>query len=140
MEQNALRAAEDMAREAVTSIVVTLCGKSDQKDRFTGLQREMDLVVSNAVRCAFAAGKETIARELHHHEFRMQKALEKQAEAFEQHSREGLERARRRMESMCKDLENQQDEFRSALAALKVQLAELQSSMQGKARLEDSSL
>eukprot|EP00960_Hanusia_phi_P075898 768479-Hanusia_phi.AAC.1 len=61
-DQVALRKAKEMASSAVSSVFLTLCGKSDEEDKFTGMQKEMDFHMQNVVQESFTAGMEVAER------------------------------------------------------------------------------
>jgi hypothetical protein len=102
-----LPAAETMARDAVSHVFLTLCGKSDQEDRFTGMQQDMNSTMIQAVRTAYATGRHVALRECRRADAGKQRLLEQHAAGSKQWMEEMLASAKNQIDAMCQKVEEQ---------------------------------
>ena len=68
--------AEKLSAAAVSHVFMTLCGQTDAPDKFTGMQREMNLYMKNIIRTAVEAGQAAGKKDLAREEYRSAKAFE----------------------------------------------------------------
>ncbi len=107
-----LPAAETMARDAVSHVFLTLCGKSDQEDRFTGMQQDMNSTMIQAVRTAYATGRHVALREAKRADASKQRLLEQHAAGSKQWMEEMLASATKQIDAMCQKVEEQNKQVR----------------------------
>lgn len=105
--------AEKLSREAVSHVFNTLCGKSDAPDKFTGMQREMNLYIKRTIQAAIEAGQESGKKELAREQYRNSKAMEQLQANFKAKGKESEERR-------VAELVARVDRMCNALAAQKV--------------------
>ena len=105
--------AEKLSREAVSHVFTTLCGKSDAPDKFTGMQREMNLYIKRTIQAAIEAGQESGKKELAREQYRNSKAMEQLQANFKAKGKESEERR-------VAELVARVDRMCNALAAQKV--------------------
>ena len=111
--------AERLSREAVSHVFTTLCGKSDADDKFTGMQREMNLYIKRTIQTAIEAGQEAGKRELAREQYRSSKAMEQLQASFKAKAKENEDRRVAelvaRVDRMCNALGAQKQEFEQNL-------------------------
>ncbi len=108
-----LPAAETMARDAVSHVFLTLCGKSDQEDRLTGMQQDMNSTMVQAVRTAYATGRHVALREAKRADAGKQRLLEQHAAGSKKWMEEMLASATAQIDSMCQKVEEQNKQVRA---------------------------
>eukprot|EP00291_Cryptomonas_curvata_P025341 CAMPEP_0172163908 /NCGR_PEP_ID=MMETSP1050-20130122/7539_1 /TAXON_ID=233186 /ORGANISM="Cryptomonas curvata, Strain CCAP979/52" /LENGTH=125 /DNA_ID=CAMNT_0012834163 /DNA_START=188 /DNA_END=562 /DNA_ORIENTATION=- len=123
-----------MARDAVSHVFRTLCGKSDQEDRFTGMQQDMNSTMIQAVRTAYATGRHVALIEAKRADAGKQRLLEQHAAGSKKWMEEMLASATTQIESMCQKVEEQNKQFASTTAAMEAAMSRLRHDCDAKAR------
>jgi F0F1-type ATP synthase membrane subunit b/b' len=70
------------------------------------------MTMINAVKSAFAAGRELALRETRHEAMRKQRELHKQLEEAKQHQKEIISEAKSKLDAVCIELEKQKEQAR----------------------------
>ena len=98
---------ERMARDAVSNVFMTLCGQADKEDRYTGMQREMSSTMVQAVRAAYAAGRQIAMQEAKRADSSKLRLAEKQSADAKKWLEDMLSAAKNQLESMSAKVEEQ---------------------------------
>ena len=110
--KNAVEMQERMAREAVSNVFLTLCGQTDTEDRYTGMQREMCFTMVQAVRAAFAAGRQIAMQEAGRADAGKLRLAEKQAADLRKWFEDMVSAAKQQLDKMCAKVEDQNRQVR----------------------------
>jgi hypothetical protein len=98
---------ERMARDAVSNVFMSLCGQADKEDRFTGMQRDMSTTMVQAVRAAYAAGRQVAMQEARRAEASKLRSAEKQSVDAKKWLEDMLAAAKRQLDCMSAKVEEQ---------------------------------